>query len=135
RSWRIAFSLAKWHGRDKLVSSRQLRQRNPMKRRVLATLLVVFVCAVAAIGQTAPAPGASADISSLAPPAHPASEAQIREYLTLTHTIETAHQIIKDELRTSRTTSAPYFTSGFWDDMEAALMQIDLVPYFVPAYQ
>jgi len=106
-----------------------------MKRRVLAALFAVLVCTVAAVGQTASAPAVSADISSLAPPAHPASEAQIREYLALTHTIETAHQLIKDELHTSRTTSAAYLTPGFWDDMEAALMQIDLAQYFIPAFQ
>jgi len=106
-----------------------------MKCRVLAVLLAVFVCPLAAVGQTAPAPAASGDISSLAPPAHPASEAQIREYLALTHTIETAHQLIKDELHTSRTTSAAYLTPGFWDDMEAALMRIDLAQYFIPAFQ
>jgi hypothetical protein len=107
-----------------------------MKSRIIAALLAVSVCTLAASPQSTPAPARpTADASSIAPPAHPATEAQIREYLTLNHAIDTAHQLIKDELRTSRATSAPYFTPGFWDDMETALMQIDLVPYFVPAYQ
>lgn len=107
-----------------------------MKSRMIAALFAVPLCTLAAAGQTAShLAAAKVDVSSIAPPAHPATEAQIREYLALNHAIDTAHQLIKDDLRTSRATSAPYFTPGFWDDMETALMQIDLVPYFVPAYQ
>lgn len=110
-----------------------------MKSRILVAVLTSVLCPLASAAQAAPSSAApvehTTNIPIVAPPAHPATEAQIREYLALTHAIDTAHQLIKDDLRTSRTTSAPYLTSGFWDDMETALMQIDLVPYFVPAYQ
>ena len=42
---------------------------------------------------------------------------------------------MQQSLHSSRATSAPYFTAGFWDDMEKAVLEIDFVPMAVPAYQ
>jgi len=107
-----------------------------MKSPIAAALLVFSLIAAA---QTVPAQTApvqqKGDISSLAPPEHPATEAQIREYLTLNHAVDNAHRVMITALRGSRATSAPYLTPGFWDDMEKAVLQIDFVPLVVPAYQ
>src|SRR5947209_8773118 len=121
---------------DKLASPSTLLPRMPMKRHLASLLLATFLCTLAAAGQTAGlAASPTADISSVAPPVHPATEAQIREYFALNHAVELARQAMKDSIHASRVTSAPYFTPGFWDDMEKAVLDVDLVQYFVPAYQ
>jgi len=107
-----------------------------MKSRIAALLLASCVCTLTATAQNAAAPaGSKAGISSVAPPAHPCTEAQVRELLRLTHAIDIAHDAMKESLHSSRVTSGPYFTPGFWDDMEAAVLKIDFVPLAVPAYQ
>jgi protein TonB len=53
----------------------------------------------------------------------------------MTHAVETAHKMIASEIRASRATSSPYFTASFWDDMEKAVMEIDLAGLIIPAYQ
>ena len=80
---------------------------------------------------TAPAVPAA----DLAPPAHPATAAQIRAFLALSHSTETAQKLMSQMLKSSRVTSAPYYTPGFWDDIEKAIMEIDLVTPVIPAYQ
>jgi hypothetical protein len=75
------------------------------------------------------------DAATLAPPQHPATEAQIREYLALTHALDVAHKAMAQSLKAARATSAPYFTASFWEDMEKAVMDVDLVTPIVPAYQ
>lgn len=85
--------------------------------------------------QTTPASSTPADTPSLAPPEHPATPDQIREYFSLTHAVQTAHREMASMLKASRATSAPYFTASFWDDMEKAIMEIDMVEPSIPAYQ
>jgi hypothetical protein len=75
------------------------------------------------------------DAPTLAPPEHPATEAQVREYLALTQALDNAHKMMGQSLKAARATSAPYFTASFWDDMEKAIMNIDLVGPLLPAYQ
>ena len=106
-----------------------------MKKRILAVLLAISVSTLAAAAQNAAAPAASPDVSSLAPPAHPASEAQIREYLALTHALDIAGKAMVELIHSQRALSPPFLTPGFWDDMEKAVAHIDLVPLVVPAYQ
>ena len=105
-----------------------------MKSCLCLALLAVSTLASA---QTAtPAPAApKTDISSLGPPAHPCTEAQVREYLTLNHGFENARKIMLQSLHNERAISTPYLTPGFWDDMEKAVSQVDLAQYFIPAYQ
>jgi hypothetical protein len=74
-------------------------------------------------------------IADLGPPAHPATPSQIREYLKLTSAVENAHAAMAQMLKVSRTTSAPYLTPSFWDDMEKAVMGIDIVDPCIPAFQ
>ena len=107
-----------------------------MKSCLCLALLAVSTFAAA---QTAAPVSASAapktDISSLGPPAHPCTEAQIREYLTLNHGFDNAHRLMQQNLHNERAVSTPYLTPGFWDDMEKAMSQVDLAKYFIPAYQ
>jgi hypothetical protein len=100
------------------------------RKSVVLALALLIVCIPAALAQSASAPAAS-----LAPPEHPATEAQIREYLALTRALDTAHNAMAQSLKAARATSAPYFTPSFWDDMEKAIMDIDLVGPLLPAYQ
>ncbi len=101
---------------------------------ILAVVLLAGWGTSAAFAQTDSA-SAKADSSDLAPPVHPATEAQVRELLTLTHAVDEAHTAMAASLKAARDTSAPYYTAAFWDDMEKAVMAIDIVGPCVPAYQ
>jgi hypothetical protein len=102
-----------------------------LKSSFLAAALML-ACVPFALAQS---PTVKTDAATLAPPVHPATEAQVREYLALTHSLETAHKAMGESLKAARATSAPYFTPSFWDDMEKAVMGIDLVGPLLPAYQ
>ncbi len=82
-----------------------------------------------------PSPRKDRTASNLAAPEHPVTEAQVREYLALTHALDNAHKMMAESLKAARATSAPYFTASFWDDMQKAVMDIDLVAPLLPAYQ
>jgi hypothetical protein len=68
-------------------------------------------------------------------PLHPATAEQMREYYQLTHTMETAHSMMDQMVVTMQTTSVPYLTKAFWDDMRISFAKFDLETYFTPAYQ
>ncbi len=98
-------------------------------RRYFVTAILVGLCILSTTslkGQTA---------AELAPPTHPATVAQIREYLTLSNYVANAHKAMGQMIQTSRVTAAPYFPASFWDDMAKSLDEIDLVTPAVPAYQ
>jgi hypothetical protein len=88
---------------------------------------------------TAPATSATAtktnDISDIGPLEHPATVAQIRELLTLTNTIEKAHDEMKKYIKNARATASPDIPAAFWDDMEKAALEIDIVTPSIAAYQ
>jgi len=71
----------------------------------------------------------------VAVPEHPATPDQIREYLSLVNYVGTAHKMMVQMLKASRATSAPYYTASFWDDMESAVLDLDLVTPAIPSYQ
>ena len=99
--------------------------------------VALVLCFVSCCGQPAIAQDATtaAPSSEIAPPAHPATADQIREYFQLTHSVENAHKLMGSMLKSARATSAPYYTTSFWDDMEKAVMEVDLVGPAIPAYQ
>lgn len=107
-----------------------------MKIRSLVAVLAIFACTFSAAAQSANAPTApTADISSVVPPAHPCTEAQVREYFTINHALDISQKTMINLVHSQRALSPPYLTPGFWDDMEKAVGQIDLVPLVVPSYQ
>lgn len=107
-----------------------------MKR--ITTFLLLFALAASAskvTAQAAPAVPSADSLANVAPPEHPATPDQVREYLALVHYVDTAHKMMGQMLKASRATSAPYYTDSFWDDMAKALMEIDLITPVIPAYQ
>jgi hypothetical protein len=70
-----------------------------------------------------------------APPAHPCTAAQLKEYYALTHALELAHQVMTKMVDGMQATGAPYFPKSFWDDMRASFGTFDLETAFLPAYQ
>jgi uncharacterized protein len=105
------------------------------KNKPFLAIVLLISCASIAPAQSTQTTSGPAAEASLAPPEHPATADQIREYLSLTNAIESAHKAMAQSLKTSRTTSAPYFTASFWDDMETAVMNLDMVPPLITAYQ
>ena len=101
----------------------------------LAVILLAAIALGARAQQPAPQTTDSPAVSELPPTAHPATADQIREFLTLTHTIESAHKMMSQSIKAARATSAPYYTGGFWDDMEKAVLDVDLVTPIISAYQ
>jgi hypothetical protein len=116
-----------------IYTGARLPGANPMtlKSSFLAIALVLASASLT-LAQSA---SSNNDASSLAPPEHPATESQVREYLTLTRSVEAAHSAMTEMIKSSRATSAPYLTASFWDDMEKAVLEIDLVGPCIPAYQ
>jgi len=82
-----------------------------------------------------PAPQASLGKGYGAPLEHPATEDQVREYLSLVGYARTAHTVASTMIRTTRMTALPYFPASYWDDMDAELRKIDVVSIAVPVYQ
>ncbi len=70
-----------------------------------------------------------------APPAHPATPAQIREYLELTHSQENAKAAFGQLVAGSRARAPQYFPADFWSDLTNSLDAIDVVAEFTPVYQ
>jgi len=80
------------------------------------------------------APASTSD-EHIGPPAHPATEDQIREYLALTGVSRAAHTLMATMVKGMRATSAPYYPASLWDDMDAEFQKLDLVAIYVPVYQ
>ena len=103
--------------------------------RLAAVLLCATACFAGKAQTTDQTPPAAATLPDIAPPAHPATADQIREYLELTHAVDKMHKLISQNVKSARITSAPYFTGGFWDDMEKAVLDVDLVTPIISSYQ
>jgi len=101
----------------------------------IALLSVITSLSQAQSNQTPQAAAQTETTSDIAPPEHPATPDQIREYLTLVNYVGTAHKMMVQMIKTSRTTSAPYYTASFWDDMESAIIGIDIITPVIPSYQ
>ena len=97
-------------------------------------LIVIFLSAASNM-QAQSAPSQSTAPTEIPTPAHPATPDQVREYLSLVDYVGSSHKMMGQLLKASRATSAPYYTPSFWDDMEKALMEIDLITPVIPAYQ
>ena len=97
----------------------------------------ILVLAVAASAQQAPAPNLAPppQTSTVAPPQHPATEAQLREYFDLTGFVRTSQQVMTNMIRAQRATAAPYYPASFWDDMNDQITKLDLVSVNIPIYQ
>lgn len=84
---------------------------------------------------SAQAPLTTATAPSVAPPAHPATPEQIKEYLAITSAAENAHKMITQNVATSRANAPSYVPSTFWDDLSKSMGSIDLVTALIPVYQ
>jgi len=100
-----------------------------------AVLLFATICLAAPAQTTDHSTAPATDATDIGPPAHPATADQIREYLELTHAVDKMHKLISQNVKSARITSAPYFTGGFWDDMEKAVLDVDLVTPIISSYQ
>lgn len=108
----------------------------PWMRPWLGATMLLCLCWPAALAQSDSAATApKSDTNELAPPEHPATEAQIREYYALTHTIEAAHRVMDKMVDGMQATSAPYLPPSMWDDFRSSFAHLDLEAAFVPAYQ
>lgn len=108
-----------------------------MMRRILA---VVAFCGVVALAlpctaQDKTVPPPSTNSVDIAPPVHPATEDQVREYLSLIRADTTARDAMMAGLKGMRATAAPYYPAAMWDDMEKAFLQFDIASIYVPIYQ
>lgn len=71
----------------------------------------------------------------VAPPEHPATPEQIKEYLQLTKSIENAHRAFGQMVSNSKTQAPPYFPADFWTDVDSTFNSIDIASELVPVYQ
>lgn len=104
--------------------------------RIVVVLVLSATTLLHPARSQAPASSATSDPApNIAAPEHPATPEQIREYLVLIKYVGTAHKLMGQMLNASRATAAPYYSASFWEDMEKAIMEIDLVTPVIPAYQ
>ena len=111
--------------------------------------LAVVACVLSpsiAFSQAAPAsatsnPSASAPKlvprapGDVAPPEHPATPDQIRDYLELTKASENAHHAFSQLIANSKSQAPPSFPADFWDDLTKSFNGIDVVAELTPLYQ
>ena len=110
---------------------------------VASSLALTLGLSLSAVAQTsAPqaqprqsVPLTTATAPSVAPPAHPATPEQIKEYLAITNAAENAHKMITQNVATSRANAPTYVPAAFWDDLSKSMGSIDLVSALIPVYQ
>lgn len=100
-------------------------------------LSVVWLLAVQGTAQSTgtSAVNGAAPADAIGPPAHPATQEQIREYMSLAGTARTAHTLMAQQIKAMRATAVPYLPASFWDDLETEFQKIDIVTAAVPIYQ
>jgi hypothetical protein len=102
----------------------------------LLAFVLFLVTSTLVSAQSSPAtPAVPSTEASLGPPEHPATPEQIREYLSLIGFVENAHKVMTQMVHAARDTSASYYSASFWDDMNTAVLKIDLITPTIPAYQ
>lgn len=109
-----------------------------MRSALRAVLAVVLMTSLGAIAQEAkPLEPTATDTSQnpYGPPAHPATEAQIREYLSLIGVNKMGHELMDKMADSMQLTAAPYYPKPFWDDIRAEFQKFDLVTPYVTVYQ
>jgi hypothetical protein len=109
-----------------------------MKKLGLVLMCALWGASVAGAQQAAgtqnpPAPQAATEKAG--PPAHPATEDQIREYLSLVGAEKTAHEMMDNAVQAMQATSAPYFPADFWSDMRAEFRKLDVTAANISVYQ
>jgi hypothetical protein len=85
--------------------------------------------------KTVPTGAAVSDSSDFAAPKDPATEDQIREYLSLINTNKLAHEMMNKMADSMQATAAPYYPKSFWDDIRAEFAKFDLITPYVTVYQ
>lgn len=110
--------------------------------RLLASTSVIFL-AVASAAQQVPAKNlpltspsqTPTAVNETAPPAHPATEDQIREYMALTGVAKTTRDLFDSSVGAMQATSAPWYPADFWDDLRSEFFKLDVVSLYIPFYQ
>jgi uncharacterized protein len=103
-----------------------------MRRIRVFTFSAALILGVAGWGIAAPL---RAQITEQPRPAHPATEAQIREYLSLIHAETLAQTAMASEVSAMQATAAPYIPPSFWDDLRGEFRKIDVVGLYIEIYQ
>lgn len=71
----------------------------------------------------------------MGPPAHPATEDQIREYMSLIRADKLAHEAMDAGFKAMQTTAAPYYPAAMWDELRAGAQKLDVSAVYVQVYQ
>jgi len=106
-----------------------------MKLCVLAFTALLTAMPVIAQNPSSSAQMSTGNASSVEPPVHPATEDQIREYLSLNGTAKNSRTLMAQMVKAMHATSVPYLPQSFWDDLDAEFQKVDLVAVCVPIYQ
>jgi hypothetical protein len=85
--------------------------------------------------RVAPAPSAGQSDGTLVDPAHAATPAQVREYLTLLHIDTAVDHLLTQFLEAMKAGSPPYVPDSVWEDMTNTLTKVDFISGMIPIYQ
>ena len=103
---------------------------------VAGCFLVAGMASAQHVSSPATSPAASqAQASEIGPPAHPATEDQIREFMSLIRADKISHEALDANLRGMQATAAPYFPAAMWEDMRAQFQKLDVMAVYVQVYQ
>ncbi len=103
--------------------------------KLCLTGMLVLLPAWMRAQQSAPAPTGNSTTEAGAPPLHPATIDQIREYLSLLGLERLTQELFSSSVKAMQTTAAPYYPESFWTDLAAAFRKIDVTAMDVPIYQ
>lgn len=115
----------------------------PLLQTIIRSGALLLLSGAPLFAQTAPVKNLPYDkehaqnvrTSDIAPPAHPATPEQIREYLTVTHSDETAHRLMAQSLQAMRAAGNPAIPAVVWEEMGNEFAKFDLITPMIPSYQ
>ena len=85
--------------------------------------------------QVTVAPSTQSVAPPLAPIESPATDGQIREYLTLSGDLDSFRLSWIEAVDKNRSLGAPYWPESFWTAIKAEMQKTDLTPLFIVVYQ
>ena len=109
-----------------------------MKRSAVSFVLggaLLFAGCAPLFAQVVPVPEGSLPRAPIAPPEHPATPEQIREYFELAGVPKLLDQVMTQMLNGMRVTSKDTVPASVWDQMQTDFRKYDFLSVMIPAYQ
>ena len=104
-----------------------------LARNIAWTLAAIFL--VGQISAQVSINQSSVSLGAVAPPAHPVTLGQIREFLKLSRIDEPYRASWIAAMESKRSMGMPYWPKSFWDDLKKEMETTDLAPVITDLYR